>query len=53
MDLSKLSLVELKAMAFDEIANLQNANNKLMALNNEIARRETKQVSNETKEETK
>lgn len=39
MDITKLSLNDLKALAFDEITRLQMAQNNLQVINKEIAER--------------
>lgn len=58
MDITKLSVVELKAMAFDEILKSEQASNNLKVLNQELVKRnqpEVKEgeVKEEVKEETK
>lgn len=51
MDLKSKSLIELKALAYDEIAGQQVSQNRLELINQEIVRRLTPAPKNETRSE--
>lgn len=42
-NIKEMDLTELKAIAYDLLANLQNIQNKLMQINNEIANKSVNQ----------
>jgi len=48
MNISEMSIVELKALAYDHLANIQNSQNSLALINQEIEKK-----SKEKKEEPK
>ena len=53
MDITKLTVVELKALAYDELAKMEVAQNNLKTINQELAKRSQPAVEEKPVEEVK
>jgi len=51
MDITKLTVVELKALAYDELAKMEVAQNNLKTINQELAKRSQPAVEEKPVEE--